>query len=92
VQAVVDAYKAILAEANDTANTAGNGTADANPASNPTAAQYAAIGVNLGSATTDAATDAETLGLLNAIVGGKQAADVSTVDEVQALATIANAI
>ena len=92
VQAVVDAYKAILAEANDTANTAGNGTPDANPASNPTAAQYAAIGVNLGSATTDAATDPETLGLLNAIVGGKQTADVDTVDEVQALATIANAI
>jgi VCBS repeat-containing protein len=92
VQAVVDAYKAILAEANDTANTAGNGTADANPASNPTAAQYAAIGVNLGSATTDAATDPETLALLNAIVGGKQAADVGTVADVQALATIANAI
>ncbi|PQA85063.1 hypothetical protein C5F52_03465 [Limnohabitans sp. TS-CS-82] len=92
VQAVVDAYKAILAEANDTANTAGNGTPDANPASNPTAAQYAAIGVNLGSAPTDAATDPETLALLNAIVGGKQAADVGTVADVQALATIANAI
>jgi hypothetical protein len=38
VQTIVDAYKAILAEANDTANTAGNGTPDANPASNPTAA------------------------------------------------------
>ncbi|WP_310614864.1 Ig-like domain-containing protein [Limnohabitans sp.] len=92
VQTIVDAYNAILAEANDTANTAGNGTADANPASNPTAAQYAAIGVNLGAAPTDAATDTETLALLNAIVGGKQTADVDTVAEVQELARIANAI
>ena len=88
VQAVVDAYKAILAEANDTANTAGNSTPDANTGSHPTAAQYAAIGVDLGAA----ATDAETLGLFNAIVGGKQTADVDTVAEVQALANIANAI
>ena len=92
VQTIVDAYNAILAEANDTANTAGNGTADANPASNPTAAQYAAIGVNLGAAPTDAATDTETLALLNAIVGGKQTADADTVAEVQELARIANAI
>jgi VCBS repeat-containing protein len=92
VQVIVDAYKAILAEANDTANSAGNSTADGDSASNPTAAQYAAIGVNLGSAPTDAATDTETLALLNAIVSGKQTADVDTVAKVQELATIANAI
>ena len=88
LQAIVDAYKAILAEANDTANTAGDDTADATPLVDPTAAQYAVIGATIGTA----ATDVENLALLNDIVGAKQFADVDTVAEINALAVIANAI
>ncbi|WP_396189466.1 beta strand repeat-containing protein, partial [Flavobacterium sp.] len=88
VQAIVDAYKAILAEANDTNSTAGDTTADATPASDPTAAQYATIGADIGTA----ATDAENLALLNDIVGASQATDVDTIAEINNLARIANAI
>ena len=88
VQAIVNAYTAILGEANDTANTAGDGTTDATPTVDPTPAQYAAIGADIGAA----ATDAENLALLNDIVGGKQTGDVNTVAEINDLARIANAI
>ncbi|WP_312259803.1 hypothetical protein, partial [Limnohabitans sp.] len=88
LQAIVDAYKAILAEANDTANTAGDTVADATPAADPTAAQYATIGANVGAA----ATDADNLALLNDIVGSVQFADVDTIVEIENLARIANAI
>ncbi|MEK7346625.1 MAG: hypothetical protein AAB176_13145, partial [Pseudomonadota bacterium] len=88
VQAIVDAYKAILAEANDTANSAGDGTADTTPLADPTAAQYATIGANIGAA----ATDADNLALLNDIVGAKQLADVDSIAEINDLARIANAI
>jgi hypothetical protein len=88
VQAIVNAYIAILAEANDTTNTAGDDTADATPLVDPTVAQYALIGATIGTA----ATDSENLSLLNDIVGAKQFADVDTVGEINALAVIANAI
>ncbi|WP_036074769.1 hypothetical protein, partial [Limnohabitans sp. Rim47] len=88
LQAIVDAYKAILAEANDADNTAGDGTTDATPTVDPTPAQYAAIGADIGAA----ATDADNLALLNDIVGAKQFADVDTIAEINELARIANAI
>ncbi|WP_019429307.1 hypothetical protein, partial [Limnohabitans sp. Rim47] len=52
VQTIVDAYKAILAEANDADNTAGDGTTDVTPTVDPTPAQYAAIGADIGAAAT----------------------------------------
>jgi hypothetical protein len=81
VQAIVNAYTAILSEANGNA-------ADANTASNPTAVQYAAIGANIGAA----ATDAENLALLNSIVGAKTTTGVDTIAEINTLASLANAI
>jgi hypothetical protein len=84
-QAIVDAYKAIIAEAN-------GATADATPAADPTAANYAAIGATLGSAANQAGTDPETLALLNDIVGNKTAAEIDTPAELTALADIANRI
>lgn len=78
VQALVDAYNAILAEANG---------ASADPTSaDPTAAQYGAIGVVLG----NAATDAENLALLNDVVGGKDASAIDNPAEISALAAIVN--
>ena len=88
LQTLVDAYNAILGEANDTTNTAGDSTADATPTIDPTAAQYAAIGADIGAA----ATDTENLALLNDILGAKQTADVDTIAEINELARIANAI
>ena len=88
VQAIVDAYRAILTEANDTNANAGDTTPDATPSVDPTAAQYAAMGANIGTA----ATDAENLALLNDIVGASQATDVDTVAKLNDLARIANAI
>jgi hypothetical protein len=69
-QAVVDAYTKILAEAN------GLGS-DPTPA-DPSAQNYAAIGVRLS-------PTAQHLSLLNDAVGQKVAADVDTVDEINAL-------
>ncbi|MEK7344351.1 MAG: hypothetical protein AAB176_01550, partial [Pseudomonadota bacterium] len=88
LQAIVDAYKAILAEANDTADSAGDGTVDATPTVDPTAAQYAAIGAVIGTT----ATDPENLALLNDIVGAQQTTGVDTIAEINELARIANAI
>lgn len=88
LQALVDACKSILDEANDTDASAGDKTADATPTSDPTAAQYAAIGATIGTA----ATDAENLALLNDIVGASQKTDVDTIAEIDTLARIANAI
>jgi hypothetical protein len=87
VQAIVDAYAAILAEANDANPDAGDNTPDTSTA-DPTAAQYAAIGADIGSAT----TDAENLALLNDIVGASQFSDVDSVAKLNDLARIANAI
>ncbi|WP_205872730.1 hypothetical protein [Limnohabitans planktonicus] len=74
VQAVVDAYARILAEANGT-------LVDATPDSQPTAADYATIG-----ATTAAALTAPALALLNDSIANMQAADVSTVAQIEVLA------
>eukprot|EP01034_Spumella_vulgaris_P036940 gene36940-45571_t len=81
VQAIVDAYNAILGEAN-------GATPDTTPVGNPTASQYQAIGANIGLA----ATNAKNLALLNDIVGAKEKSSVDTVAEINELARIANAI
>ena len=86
VQAIVDAYAAILATANDAAGSTGNATAQTTPA--PTAAQYAAIGASIGAA---AGTPAN-LALLNDLVGATDPASVDAVAEINALAVIANKI
>jgi hypothetical protein len=88
VQAIVDAYNAILGEANDSTNTPGDTTPDATPTADPTAANYAAIGANIGAA----ATDTENLNLLNDIIGGLQTTDVDSIAKINTLANIANAI
>ena len=72
LQAIVDAYSAILAEANGTAD-------DATPDADPTAAQYAAVGVT----GVDPGAEEKMLG---DVIGSKVAADVDTVEELQALA------
>jgi hypothetical protein len=81
IQAVVNAYTAILGEAN-------GATPDATPGVNPTAAQYTAIGVTLGLA----ATDAENLGLLNDIIGAQSTTGVDSISELNNLAALANVI
>ena len=87
VQAIVDAYAAILAEANDANPDAGDNTPDTSTA-DPTAAQYAAIGASIGSD----GSDAKNLALLNDIVGASQTSDVDSVAKLNDLARIANAI
>ncbi len=77
VQAIVDAYQAILDEANGP-------TADAN-AQDPSAAQYAAIGVT----GVDAGAE-ETL--LGDVIDGKASTDVDTAPKVQALANAVQAV
>lgn len=81
IQALVDAYKTILFEAN-------GATPDTTPNTNPNAAQYATIGADIGAA----ATDPEALALLNDIVGAQISSGVDTVNEINELARIANAI
>ncbi len=88
LQALVNAYNLILAEANDLDASPGNTVPDAMPGVNPTAADYQRIGVTLGAA----ATDAENLALLNDIVGASQKTDVDTIAELNQLARIANAV
>ena len=75
MQAVIDAYSAILTEAN-------GGLPDATPASNPTVLQYASIGANI----VGAATDAENLNLLNDAIVNLNTVNVDTVAEINALA------
>jgi hypothetical protein len=81
LQAVVDAYAVILAEANGAA-------ADATPGVNPTAAQYAAIGASIGLA----ASNASALGLLNEVVGNLASTAVDTVAEINALAIVVDKV
>lgn len=81
VQAVVDAYNVILAEANGAA-------ADATPGLDPTAAQYAAIGANIGSA----ATSTTGLSLLNDVIGTMTTQQIDTVKEINAIAAAANKV
>jgi hypothetical protein len=86
VQAIVDAYQVILAQANDVDGTAGNNTAATTD--NATAQQYATIGANIGLAS----TDTENLNILNDIVGCLQTVDVNSIAKINELARIANAI
>lgn len=81
VQAIVDAYNFILAEANGTA-------IDVTPQTNPTAQQYTLIGANIGSA----ADQASNLKLLNDALGGQVVAAVSTVAQINDLAAASNAV
>lgn len=81
VQTTIDAYIAILAEAN-------GATADATPTTNPTVAQYNAIGANIGSA----ASDAESLTLLNDVVANLTTSGVDTIAEINALASTVDKI
>ena len=87
LQAIVNSYNAILAEANDTHPTPGNNTADAT-VYDPVVQDYVNIGANIGAA----ATDTEKFALFSDIVAGAQKADVNTVAEIEELARIANAI
>ena len=80
LQKVIDAYNAILAEANGPAP-------DADPSQNPTAAQYAAIGTDFG-----ATIGPRELALLNDAVGAQDSTGVDTVAEINNLARIAKAI
>ncbi|WP_341686724.1 hypothetical protein [Limnohabitans sp.] len=79
IQTIVDAYNAILAEANGSA-------ADAT-STNPTTADYTAIGVPSGTLTAPGST-----ALLNDIIAEKSTADVDTVAEIAALAVLAQNI
>lgn len=81
VQAVVDAYTVILAEANGAAP-------DATPGLDPTAAQYAAIGANIGGA----ATRPTALSLLNDVIGTLTTQQIDTVKEINAIAAAANKV
>jgi hypothetical protein len=81
LQAVVDAYAVILAEANGVA-------ADATPGVNPTAAQYTALGASVGLAASNAAA----LRLLNEVVGNLTTTAVDTVAEVNAIAAVVDKV
>jgi VCBS repeat-containing protein len=84
-QTIVTAYNTILAEANGTAT-----DADANV--NPVKADYLRIGANLGNGATDAGEDTETFVLFNDIVANRNSTDVNSIDKLNNLARIANAI
>jgi hypothetical protein len=79
VQTIVDAYAAILAEANGS-------TADATASVDPTASVYQAVGVNLGAI----ATNTNGLSLLNDLVGERNPADVDSVSDLNTLADAVN--
>jgi hypothetical protein len=81
LQAIVDTYNLILAEANGAA-------ADATPAVNPTAAQYTTIGANIGLAT----SNAQALSLLNDVVGNLTSAAIDTVAEINTLAGLVDKV
>jgi hypothetical protein len=81
LQAVVDAYAVILAEANGAA-------ADVTPGVNPTVAQYTAMGASVGLAASNAAA----LRLLNEVVGNLTTTAVDTVAEVNAIAAVVDKV
>jgi large repetitive protein len=85
IQGIVDSYNKILTEANGSAP-------DADVNTNPLQSDYVRIGVNLGSAATDARTDPETYALLSDIIANRSSVDVNTIDKINNLARIANAI
>gem|GEM_PF-5678075 len=74
IQAIVDAYRAILSEANGPA-------ADPTPGSHPTAAQYARIGARVAGALSGAS-----LALLNDVIGTLTPAAVSSVSAIDTVA------
>ena len=80
-QAVIDAYTAILAEANGSAP-------DVTPLVNPSAAQYSAIGANIGGAS----THAEGLALLNDAIAGLNTFNIDTVKGINTLAATVNKV
>lgn len=80
LQKVIDAYNAILAEANGPAP-------DADPSHKPTATQYTAIGTDFG-----ATIGPRELALLNDAVGAQVSTGVDTVAEINNLARITKAI
>ena len=82
IQAIVDAYNRILSEA--------NGSAPDATVANPTAVQYASIGADIGLAAGTSAQAINALGLLNDIVANKVVADIDSVSEINALASIAD--
>ena len=75
LQAMVDAYRGILAEANGLAG-------DLTPTSNPLNADYAKIG-----ATKSASLNPDALNLLNSVIGDLQSFAIDSVPEIEALAT-----
>jgi hypothetical protein len=77
LQAIVDSYNLILAEANGSAT-------DATPGVNPTAAQYALIGADIGLAVKNPAA----LSLLNEVVSNLTTSAVDSIDEINALAVV----
>lgn len=81
IQALVDAYNFILAEANGSAS-------DLTPEANPTAAQYSLLGANIGTA----ASSPQALSLLNDGIANVQTTDVDTVGEINAIAAAAGAV
>ena len=81
LQALVDAYNLILAEAN-------GALTDATPGVNPTAAQFALIGANIGMA----ATQSVNLSLLDDALAGLANTSVDTVQEINDLAGAANSV
>jgi hypothetical protein len=81
LQTVVDAYTAILAEANGSSS-------DATPNTNPTVQQFAAIGANIG----QAASQASNLSLLNDVIGNLSLSQVNTVAKINALAVVVDQI
>jgi hypothetical protein len=82
VQALVNAYSLILAEANGS-------NADATPNANPTASTYAAIGATTAAAMAD---NGSAQSLLNNVIGQSSAAQVDSVAEIEALALAVNAV
>ena len=81
LQAIVDAYNVILAEANGAAT-------DATPGVNPTVAQYALIGANIGVASTNTAA----LSLLNDVVGNQTTTAIDTTAEINAIAAVVDKV
>lgn len=81
LQVIVDAYAAILAEANGS-------SIDATPGVNPTAEQYASVGADIG----QAAVDARNLALLNDVVANLSASKIDSLQEIDALAGVVDAI
>jgi hypothetical protein len=95
LQAVVDAYAKILAEANEPEPNVGtnytnkDNTADRTPSADPLASDYLAIGANLPGITTllgsGDGVDIENLHLLNDTLKRKAASQVDTISELNAL-------